>query len=186
MREDFKSFIPELDTNRLVILDESGFKLNMTSLYGRAPSGARLKSPAPLYAQNISVIGAMSLAGVLEVGMIEGTMNATSIETFIGDFLLPKLKNGDILVMDNAPVHNMKNIKQILNPIGVKILALPPYSPDLSPIEMLWSKVKTIVMEIGPRTIGKLYEALNESISYVEKEDIRGWFEHCGYEDQAI
>lgn len=180
-RAAFINFIPELDPQKIIVIDESGFALNMHVPYARGMKGKRVKMPAPMHGENISVIGAISLKGVMEIGMMRGSMNQSCVEAFIGDILLPKITKGDVLVIDNAPIHNIENIKKILHRVGAKVLPLPPYSPDLSPIEMLWSKLKQIVVGFSPRSIGALYEALKDSLPFIDSDDIEGWFEHCGY-----
>jgi len=122
----------------------------MVTSCGRAPKGERLHAPAPLHAQNVSVIGAIGISEVREIGMVDGTLNAIAVEKFIEDILLKKLKSGDILILDTAPTHNMKKIQLILDRVNARVLPLPPYSPDFSPIEMLWSKVKGIIMDLSP------------------------------------
>lgn len=180
-RVEFKNFMSELDVNKLIVIDESGFKLNMVLEYARGLKGERVKMPAPVHGENISVIGAMGINGVIEIGMVQGSVKAPCVETFIEKILLPKLKYGDILVIDNAPVHNMNRIKAILKSIGAKVLPLPKYSPDLSPIEPLWSKLKGIIKKLAPRTLLELYEALDISLDCIDSDDASGWFEHCGY-----
>lgn len=125
------------------------------------------------------------MAGIVDMAMCEGSTNASCVEAFLKDILVPKLNPGKIVVLDNAPVHNLEYIqKHILEPAGLKMLPLPRYSPDLSPIELLWSKIKGIIRRISPRSIEELYQALDFSFHFIDGDDIQGWFEHCGYEVQ--
>ncbi len=175
--------MPELNVNDLVVIDESGFPLNMTKPYGRCDKSERLKLPAPLHGKNISAIGAIDINGVVDVVLVEGSVDKDCIETFIKDALLPKLKAGKILIIDNAPVHDIEKInRELLKPIGAIALPLPRYSPDLSPIELFWSKTKEIVRGLIPRTTGELFDALSYAIGCVDQNDIESWYGHCGYE----
>ena len=147
-RADFIHFMPSVDPSNLIVMDESGFPLNLTKLHGRCATKDRLKMPAPLHGENISVFGAVSLEKIVDIGIVNGTVDQICVETFIEHSLLPKLQSGNILLIDNAPVHNMKKIKEIAESKGVMVLPLPRYSPELSPIEMCWSKLKTHVTHL--------------------------------------
>ena len=180
-RKEFINFMSELDVNDLIVLDESGFPLNLCQPYARCKKGDRIKLPSALHAKNISSIAALNIKGIVDIALIEGAVDQPCVESFIKN-LLPKLRKGNILIIDNAPVHNLERIKKnILQPIGVKILPLPKYSPDLSPIELFWSKFKNIIRKISPKTLGDLYNSFVEAIECCEEEDFYGWFEHCGY-----
>jgi len=177
--------MPELDVKDLVVIDESGFPLNMVTPYGRCKKGKRLKLPAPLHGKNISVIGAIDIHGIIEMVMYEGSTDALCIETFMREILVPKLVPGKIIILDNSPVHEIERLnKEIFIPAGLIALPLPRYSPDFSPIEMVWSKMKGTIKRISPSNIGDLYEAINYAASFIDEDDIHGWFEHCGYEVQ--
>lgn len=172
----------EIDVKKLFVLDESGFSLNMIKAYGRCEKSKRLKMPAPLHGKNISAIGVINFSRVVDIALIEGSTNQSCIEIFIEKSILPHLKRGDILLIDNAPVHNLERINEkLLKPIGAFILPLPRYSPEFSPIEMLWSKVKEYIRKLKPRTTTELLKGFSDAIWEVDEEDLSGWYEHCGY-----
>ena len=181
-REDFIAFMPYIDASKLIVIDESGFCLNMLKTHGRCLKNERLKMPAPLYGKSISVIGAISLNKIIDIGMFEGSTNQYCVETFIKYCLLPSIKPGNILLIDNAPVHNIDKINQeLLKPLGAIALPLPRYSPDLSPIEMCWSKLKNIIRTLCPRSMSELFVSLCTAINEINSGDLNGWYEHCGW-----
>ena len=172
----------ELDVKKLIVIDESGFPLNLQQSYGRCAKKDRLKMPSPLHAVNVSVIGAINIEGIVDISLVNGNVDQLCIESFIRNSLLPNIKRGNIIILDNAPVHNIEKInKELLYPIGAMALGLPRYSPDFSPIELFWSKLKNIVRKMCPRTLGELYDAFVNAFVYFDKDDFRGWFEYCGY-----
>lgn len=174
--------MPSINPNDLVVIDESGFTLNMTKVYGRCSTDERLKMPAPMHGKNISAIGAISMEKIIDIGLFEDTIDQSCVEAFIKHSLVPVLKPGNILLIDNAPVHNIEKINtELLQPIGAIALPLPRYSPDLSPIEMLWSKLKGVIRGLAPRTPGQLYEAFVDAVDAIDSDDLEGWFEHCGW-----
>jgi len=172
----------DVNTDDLVVIDESGFPLNLTTLYGRAPLNERLKMPAPLNAKKVSAIGAISKEEILDIALIEGTVDQSCVESFIEHSLLPKLRAGNILLIDNAPVHDMEKINNLLWSVGAVALPLPRYSPDLSPIEPCWGKLKEIIKRIKPRTTGELYNAFVNAIDEIDSDDLENWYENCGWD----
>lgn len=173
--------MPELDPDKLIVIDESGFPLNLAPKYARCNKGDRIKMPAPIRGKNISAIGAINNAGIIDIALIEGSIDQDCVESFIEFSLLPKINPGDILLIDNAPVHNLKKINELLATKNSVALPLPRYSPDLSPIEMLWSKLKDIIRKIKPRTEGELFEAFIDAANNIDEDDCKNWYEHCGY-----
>ncbi len=113
---------------------------------------------------------------------VEGATDAAAFETYIEHFLAPTLKEGQVVVMDNLQVHKSKRVRELIEDVGAEVLFLPPYSPDFSPIEETFSKVKGIVRRIGARTREALLEATSEALDAVSRRDARGWFKHCGYD----
>ncbi|ODN42368.1 transposase [Piscirickettsia litoralis] len=170
--------MPSIDPSNLIVLDESGFPLNLTKLHGRCLTKERLKMPVPIHGENISALGAVSLEKVIDIGMVNGAVDQDCVEAFIKHSLLPKLQPGKILLIDNAPVHNVKKIKEMAKLKGVMVLPLPRYSPDLSPIEMCWSKLKSIIRKLKPRTEAELFHAFAHAINEIESDDLEGWFDH--------
>lgn len=174
--------IAALDVRQLKFIDESGGNLAMTRLYGRAPTGERVVGSVPQnYGQNITILGALSAHGVDAVMTVEGATDATVFRTYLKEVLGPTLSPGDIVVMDNLGAHKATGIQQMLARRGVCLRYLPPYSPDLSPIELCWSKLKTGLRTAKARTRAVLEQAIAQALTTITAADVRGWFHHCGY-----
>ena len=157
--------------------------LGMTRLYGRAPIGERLYDTEALgdRGKNISLIGGMSIDGLIATLSVVGSVNTDVFLFYIQEILIPQLWAGAIIVMDNLPVHHASVVHEAIEAVGAQVVFLPPYSPDLSPIELCWSKLKQLLRSAKARTREALEQALtritNECIS---DEDVLGWFAHCG------
>jgi len=164
----------------MVFLDESGVHLGMTRLYGRALSGERVHSNRPKNrGKNITMVSAMSLNEVIATLTYEGGTDIHAFMTFITKVLVPALWAGAIVLMDNLNVHLAQSVKEAIEAVGAKVIFLPKYSPDLSPIELLWSKIKEFLRSVKPRTREELDNAITEAFKTVTKEDILGWFTDC-------
>ena len=167
---------------RLKCVDESGVNLAMTRLYGRAPRGERVVGSVPQnYGQNVTVMAALGPQGLHAMMTVEG---ATDTEVFRADVqhgLGPTLAPGDIVVLDNLGAHKAVGLQQRLARRRVRLLYVPPYSPDLSPIEPCWSKVKTSLRTAKARTREALESALGQALATVTAVDAHHWFRHCGY-----
>ncbi len=172
-----------IDPRNLVFIDETGIHLGMTRLYGRAPIGERLyDSEAPSNGgKNISLIGGMSIDGLIASLSIAGSVNTDVFLFYIQEVLIPQLWVGAIVVMDNLPVHHASVVRETIEAVGAKVVFLPPYSPDLSPIELCWSKLKQLLRSAKARTIEALDQALTRIINEcICADDALGWFAHCG------
>jgi transposase len=172
-----------VDPRNLIFVDETGINLGMTRLYGRAPKGERLydsESPGK-GGKNISLIGGMSIDGLVGTMSIEGSVNGDVFLAYLQEVLLPQLWVGAIILMDNLSVHHREEIRTVIEAAGVKLVFLPPYSPDLSPIELCWSKLKQLLRSAKARTREALDQALTAIINEcISDEDALGWFAHCG------
>lgn len=143
LRYQFRCWLETIDIRNLVFIDETGINLAMTRLYGRARGGARVSAQCPgNKGENITLIGAMSDEGLIAAMTLPGSLNTPSFLVFLEKVLLPQLWTGAIVVMDNLPVHYAHAAQLLLESVGAQIKFLPPYSPDLSPIELCWSKLK--------------------------------------------
>lgn len=164
------------------IIDESGVNIAMSRRYGRARPGLRVSESLPRnYGKNITMIGALGIEGLSAVMTIDGATDGDVFEAYVEQVLLPTLRSRDIVVMDNLGAHKGKRIKDLIEGAGAEVKFLPSYSPDLSPIEECWSKVKTLLRSKAARTREALEEAIKEAIIAVSRDDARGWFKHCGY-----
>jgi transposase len=172
-----------MDLNRFKFIDESGVNLAMTRLYGRAPRGERAIGSVPInYGSNLTIIGALGARGVSALMTVDGATDGDVFRVYVGEVLCPTLRRGDIVVMDNLRAHKVSGIREAIEGRGVKLIYLPPYSPDLSPIERCWSKIKTALRAIGARTREALERAIKKALSTITESDALAWFAHCGYE----
>jgi len=166
-----------------VFVDECSTNIALTRLYARAPRGERAYGKAPRnWGKNITLISSLSAdEGIGAAMSVEGATDGAAFETYVKHFLAPTLRRGQIVVMDNLQVHKIKRVRDLVEGAGAEVLFLPPYSPDFSPIEEAFSKVKGILRRIGARTREALLEATSEALDAVSRTDAAGWFGHCGY-----
>ncbi len=168
---------------RLKFIDESGITTILTRLFGRAAPGERVREAVPKnYGQSTSVVSLIGSGGVEATMLIEGAVDTLAFDAFGENFARPCLKAGDVLVLDNLGAHRASRIEQIAESCGAKVIWLPPYSPDFSPIEQMWSKLKTYLRKVKARTSEELDRAVAEGLKLITENDCRGWFKHCGYE----
>jgi transposase len=166
----------------LKFVDESGVNLAMTRLYGRAPTGERVIGSVPQnYGPNVTMLGALGVHGLHAVMTVDGATDTDVFRTYVKQVLGPTLRPGDIVVMDNLRAHKAVGVQQALARRGARLLYLPPYSPDLSPIEPCWSKVKTALRTAKARTREALDRAITGALATITDADAQGWFRHCGY-----
>ncbi len=154
----------------------------MTRLYGRAPAGERVAGAVPQnYGQNVTRLGALSVHGLHAVMTVEGATDADVFRTYVKRVLGPTLAPGDIVVLDNLRAHKALGVQQAIARRGARLRYLPPYSPDLSPIEPCWSKVKTVLRKAKARLREALDLAVTQALATITASDAQGWFRHCGY-----
>lgn len=167
---------------RLIFLDESGANLSLCREYARSFDGERIKYGRPYRRGNkFSILSAISLAGIKASMYGKWSVDGNIFLTFIDKQLCPKLKQGDIVVLDNINFHYMEKVKFAIESKGAKLMYLPAYSPDFSPIENMWSKVKAILRKYAPRTPRQFNKAIKIAFESISNSDIAGWFKHCGY-----
>ena len=178
-RVEFWLQIREIEENNLVFLDESGVNLAMVRLYGRALKGKRARGEKPQKrGRNISLITALSSQKVLASVNIYGAVDGVTFEAFIVKELVPKLWKDACVILDNAKIHQGEMVREAIEKVGGKLLYLSPYSPEFSPVENFWSKVKARLKKIGARTYKELIEGITNAMLSVTQEDIRNWFAH--------
>lgn len=182
MRKKFRKLTGAFAASHYIFIDEMGSHLGMTRLYGRAAPGQRVRDQVPGdRGGNVSTIGALGLEGLRTGLSVPGPIDGDTLLYFVEELLGPTLNRGDIVVMDNNPIHKLDDIEDAIEAAGACVLFLPTYSPDLNPIEHGWSKVKARLRTLKPRTVPALLDALTKAFSSVTQPDIRGWFRHCGY-----
>ena len=171
-----------LDLSRLVFLDESGAKTNMTRLYGRSFDGKRIVDGVPHgHWCATTMISGLRLDGDTPTMVIEGPTDGDVFQAYVDHVLAPTLNSGDIVVMDNLSPHKMAGVRLAIESRGAQAWFLPPYSPDMNPIEKMWSKIKAFLRKAKARTKEALFEAIGEALKTVTKSDAIGWFSSCGY-----
>lgn len=169
-------------SGRFKFLDESGSNIAMTRVFGRAAPGERVFDSVPQnYGENISMLACLSLSGVSAPMTIDGAVDSLVFLEYIKQLLVPTLSTGDIVVMDNLSAHKAKGVREAIESCGARLVYLPPYSPDLNPIEKCWSKIKTYLRAAKARTRESLEAALRAALLTITAEDAAGWFESCGY-----
>lgn len=173
---------PRPDVARFHFLDETGLRLDYARTHGRALGGRRVRGAVPLRrGLSLTLIGALSVRGLGAVQVLKGALTQRSFALYVAHCLAPTLRPGDVLVLDNLAVHKLGGLREWLAERGVEVLFLPPYSPDFSPIEQAWSKLKTKLRTCAARSYEALQEALHEAIDWITGQDARNWFDHCGY-----
>ena len=182
-REEWQEQQKTMDQNHLIFLDESGVNLNMTRRYGRAIGKARVYDYVPLNTpRNTTLLSSIRIEDATMVHKeISGALNGVIFLEYIRNDLAPTLRQGDIVIMDNLRVHKVAGVRQAIEEKGASVLYLPPYSPDLNPIEMLWSKIKAFLLEQKARDAVILLDKIQEAYSTISLQDILGWFSATGY-----
>jgi len=176
-----------MDITKLVFLDESGINTGMTRLYGRGFKGERVIEYVPdVRFKRTSILSSIRLDGSCVPTVFSGSLNGELFKKYLKDFLVPTLAKDDIVVMDNLSSHKVVEVKEIIESSGATLLYLPPYSPDLNPIEPMWSKIKAYLRKIKARTVDILFESIAEALRLITKTDIKGWFKHSGYSERKI
>jgi len=156
----------------------------MDRTYGRAPSGVRVDGPVPRGHWKVTTLtAAVRLGGVPEAACLafDGATNTACFEAYVGECLAPTLRPGDIVIMDNLTCHTTAEVARLITAAGAEVRHLPAYSPDLNPIEQLFSKLKGLLRSAAARTVDAVIEAMGEALRAVRLEDIQGWFSHSGY-----
>lgn len=174
--------IDEIEPNDIIFIDESGANLGMSNDYARAEGGERAVAQKPFDSgSKFSIIGAIALTGIVAMMYIESAINCTIFKGYIMQFLIPKLRRGQYVVFDNVSFHKSQEIVDLIESTGARVVFLPPYSPDLSPIEKLWSKMKEFLRRNKPRTKAEFHTAVAVALSSMKDEDFEEWYESCGY-----
>lgn len=171
-----------MDPAKLVFVDESGINTAMTRSRGRGLPGQRVEGAVPQgHWTTLTMLGALRLEGMAAAATVDAATDTDVFHTFVHDVLVPVLRPQDVVVWDGLGPHKAEQVREEVMAAGARLLPLPPYSPDLSPIEPCWSKVKEHVREAEPRTPEALGKAAAEGFASVTASDARGWFEKCGH-----
>ena len=172
------------DPQSLIFLDESRDQSNMTRLYGRSPIGERCNDHTPRGDwKTITLLSAIRMQGVLDQATViyDGPINWPTFESYVEQYLTPALRPGDVVVMDNLSAHKSPAVCERIEAAGCDLWYLPPYSPDLNPIEKLWSKVKAWLRRVAVRTFDAIGQALVDVLRTVESQECANYLKACGY-----
>lgn len=166
----------------LVVIDESCAVTNLTRTRGRCLRSDRLVSAVPHgHWKVLTIIAAMTLSGIQTAVTIDAPCDGEIFRNFVQDALVPTLRPGQTVIMDNLQSHKVGGIRRAIETAGARLLYLPPYSPDFSPIEPMWSKIKQKLRSVAARTIETLGQAVQEALTMITASDCQGFFRHCGY-----
>jgi transposase len=181
-RAAFRAMSALWEATKVIFLDESGTQTNMTPRYSRAPRGERAVGSEPRnHEQNTTLVAALSLTGLGEAMTLDGALDGDAFVAYLEAFLVPTLVAGEIVVMDNLSVHKDKRVRPLIEGAGCTLAYLPAYSPDMTPIEQAFSKIKEYLRRVGARSREALGEAITAAMATVTAQDAEGWFTHCGY-----
>jgi transposase len=165
-----------------VFIDESGVATNLVRLYGRARKGERVVGQAPYGRwERLPIVGGLSLGGLIACMSVEGATDTDVVAAFAEHVLIPALRPGQVVVLDNLSPHRAARGRALIEAAGCRLLFLPPYSPDFNPIEQAWSKLKALLRGMGARTKEALEGALSTVLDALTAADAQAWFAHCGY-----
>jgi transposase len=171
-----------VEPEMLLFVDECGVHTSLAPIYGYAPRGERLHLPVPRNrGKNTTLLSSMTTGGMGPSLAVEGATTARVFETYVEKVLVPSLRAGQIVVMDNLGAHRPRRIRELIEQQGCELLYLPAYSPDYNPIEEAFAKIKNLLRKAGARSKEALVEAIGAALSAVTAEDAWGYFEHAGY-----
>lgn len=178
----FETVQAGFDADDVVVLDEFGSNVDLTRHYGRAPSSERVYEDLPRTTpRNTTTIAALTTQGIGPAFVLSGSVNRASFEVYIEHVLGPTLRVGQVVILDNASAHHGGRVGELLAQRGCKVCYLPPYSPDFSPIELAFSKVKAHLRRLKARSREALEAAIAQALSKITAADARAFFAHCGY-----
>ncbi len=176
----------EIGAERLVFVDEMGSNTSLAALYAWSRRGDRARCSVPRNrGKNTTLLASMTSEGIGPCLAVVGSTTAAVFEAYVSQVLAPALRPGQVVVLDNLGAHKSERVRELIEERGCELLFLPPYSPDLNPIEEAFSKVKGLLRRAGARTRKALIEAMGRALDAVTAEDTQGFFEHCGYRFSA-
>jgi len=181
LRADYWDAVRDVQVQDLVFVDESGVNLGLVRLFAWALKGERAYGEQPKRGQNVSLVAGLSLTGVVGAACLLGACDGLTFEAFVATRLVPNLWPGACVLMDNSSIHQAAVVRPLIEGVGARLVSLPPDSPDFSPIENFWSKVKNTLKTLAARTYQALSEAIESAFAEVSETDIRNWFAHCCY-----
>ena len=182
-RQSWRDGQAGLDPAQLVFIDETWAKTNMARAYGRAPRGERLRMGRPHgHWKTSTFVAGLTLRGMIAPFVLDRPINRVAFETYVEKVLVPELRPGDIVVMDNLSSHKGPGVRHRIEAAGAEILFLPPYSPDLNPIEMAFAKLKALLRKAAERTVNGLWDAIARILKTFQPQECENYFAAAGYD----
>jgi transposase len=176
---------PDLDPDRLVFIDETWASTAMARTHGRAPRGERLRMGVPFgHWKTTTFVAGLRLAGIVAPMVLDGPINRRAFEAYVDQILVPELKPGDIVIMDNLSSHKSPTVRTAIEAVGAELRFLPPYSPDFNPIEKAFAKLKALLRKAAERTIDGLWRAIGVLIDIFNPTECANFFTAAGYEPE--
>ena len=181
-REAWRAEQPDLDPARLVFIDETWATTNMTRRYGRAPRGQRLVAAVPHgHWKTSTFVAGLRTDGLTAPLVVDGAMNGDIFRAYVEQVLAPTLKPGDIVILDNLSSHKVTGVREMVEARGATLVYLPPYSPDLNPIEQAFAKLKSLLRKIAARTVSRLWDALGDLLDRFTPQECANYLANAGY-----
>jgi transposase len=185
-RQRWRDEQPALDPARLKFVDETWASTNMARRYGRAPRGERLAGAVPHgHWKTTTSVAALTVAGMTAPLVIDGAMTGDLFVAYVEQVLVPSLVAGDVVAMDNLSSHKRARVRELIEGAGCALRFLPPYSPDLTPIELAFAKLKALLRKAGRRTVEGLWGFLGEALDAFGPQECQNYLRHCGYAGTA-
>ena len=182
-RKEWAERQPELDTRRLVFIDETWASTAMTRTRGRALAGERVRAGVPYgHWKTTTFIAGLRTDALVAPCVLDGPINRDAFEAYVEQVLLPALRPGDIAIMDNLSSHKGPAVRRMIEAAGAELLYLPPYSPDLNPIENAFAKLKALLRKAAARTVSSLWDVIATLLSSFAPAECRNYFAHAGYD----
>lgn len=182
-RTEWKINQPNLDPAKLVFVDETGASTKMARLYGRAKRGRRVVSRIPWgHWKTVTFVAGLRLNGFTAPFVIDCAMNGAIFVEYLEQCLVPSLRPGDVVIIDNLPAHKRDQVRHVIEAAGASLIYLPPYSPDLNPIEMAFAKLKELLRQAQARTVDALWELIGRTLNLFTPEECANYVRHCGYD----
>jgi transposase len=180
-RDQWRAGQPDLDPAKLVFVDETWASTNMARRYGRSPKGQRLVCPVPLgHWKTTTFVAALRHDRLTAPMVVDGPINGELFVAYVEQVLVPALEPGDVVVMDNLACHKRAGVRAAIEAAGCRLLYLPPYRPDLSPIERAFAKLKALLRQAGRRTVDGLWSLLGQALDAFGPDECHNYFQHCG------
>ncbi len=181
-RQLFADLALTLEAEKVIVVDESSTRRDMTGAYARAPQGERApETTVRNYGTNVSLISGLRLAGMAASFVIEGPVNTAVFEAYVEHILAPILRKDDLVILDNLSCHKSKTTQRLIEARGARLIFLPPYSPDLSPIEQAFAKLKAVLRRLRAQTLDALIQAIGKALATISPLDALGFFTDCGF-----